>query len=159
MSERARELRQIFDRGFADAVVEKPTTFDYLKIRVGGEPFAVALPEVAALHADLRIASMPSPAHELLGIAAVRTALVPIYDLRRAIGSSATLPPRWTILVAGGTAGFAFDGFDGHARTTMRVTTEANARPLVPLGERAHPLLSVTSLLVSIQTPWLKETR
>jgi chemotaxis signal transduction protein len=156
MSERARELRELFDRGFADALVDKPTTFDYLRLRVAGAPYAVALSEVTSLHVDLRIASMPSPARELLGIAAVRTSLVPIYDLRLAIGASDELAPRWTILVAAGTAGFAFDGFDGHARTTTRVV---DASQLIALGDHSYPLITTTSLLETIQRRWMKEPR
>ncbi len=158
MTDRAAELRAHFDREFAGLPSgDKLATFDYLRIRVAGDPFAVALSEVASFHADLRIASMPSPARELLGIAAVRAALVPMYDLRLAIGASAALPARWSILVRGGRAGFSFDGFDGHARTTARLAVEAGGgRPRVPLGGYAVPVIAVETLLETLQR---KESR
>lgn len=150
------KLRDEFDRGFAEPPPgDKLATFDYLRIRVAGEPFAVALTEVVSFHADLRVAPMPSPVRELIGIAAVRAALVPIYDLRLALGAPAQLPARWSILVKGG--GFSFDGFDGHARTTMRLAVEAGGvRPLITLDGRAYPVIAVESLLETLQG---KETR
>jgi chemotaxis signal transduction protein len=158
MSDRSDELRQLFDRDFAEPPApDKPATLDYLRIRVDGEPFAVALAEVSSFHTDLRVVPMPSPARELLGIAAVRAALVPIYDLRLAIGASASRAARWSILVRGGTAGFSFDGFDGHARTTTRIAVEAGGvRPLVTLDGHAYPVIAVETLLETLQR---KETR
>ena len=140
---------------------EAPAAYDYLRVLVGGEPFALPLVEIAALHADLPVVAVPSPARELLGIAAVRSVLVPIYDLRLAIGAGAALPARWTVLVRGGTAGFSFDGFEGHARTTVRVavTEDGGVRPLVTLAGRSQPVIAIESLLKTIQSRWTKETR
>lgn len=159
--DRAAELRTRFDRGFAEPPEpEAPPTYDYLRIRLGGEPFALVLSEISSLHADLDVVSVPSPARELIGIAAVRSVLVPIYDLRLAIGAAATLPARWTVLVRGGTAGFSFDGFDGHARTIVRVrATEAGVRPLVTLAEQSHPIIGMETVLEKIQGAMTKESR
>lgn len=158
MTERSDDLRQQFDRGFAEPPApDKPATFDYLRIRVGGEPFAVALAEVSSFHTDLRVAPMPSPVRALLGIAAVRAALVPIYDLRLTIGASTSLPARWSILVRSGLGGFSFDGFDGHARTITRIAVEAGGvRPLVTLDGHAYPVIAVEMLLETLQR---KESR
>lgn len=153
MTDRASELRTSFDRGFGEPLPgDKPDTFDYLRVRVAGEPFALALTEIASLHVDLRIAPMPSPARELLGLTSLRARLVPIYDLRLATSASAELPARWIVLVRGGAAGFAFDGFDGFARTTAHATT------LVILDGRAHPVIGIESLLNTIQSRWVKES-
>jgi len=159
--ERAAALRAQFDRAFAEALAPAaPASRDFLRVRVDGEPFAIALTEIASLHAQLHVVAVPTRAPELLGIAAVRTALVPIYDLRIALGASATAPPRWTVLVRGAAAGFAFDGFDGHARSEDRADAEARSavRALVSLDGRAHPVIALGSLLEGIQARWTSST-
>ncbi len=141
MSEdRAAALRAAFDAAFAAAPPAPPVATDaYLRVRIGGEPYAVALAEVAALHVDLHVVPVPSPAPELLGVAVVRAAIAPIYDLRRALGAPATTPPRWVLMARG--AGFACDGFDGHAVAPI------GAQQVVTLAGRAHPIVSLVALL------------
>ena len=84
---RARELRRAFDQTFAE--VPLPVTQDVtnlLGIRVGGDPFAIRLGEVAGLFADRKIVPLPSPVPELLGVAGFRSGLIPIYSLRGFLG-------------------------------------------------------------------------
>ena len=149
--ERALAMRAAFDAAFAAPPEAPPgATEAYLRVRVGGEPYAIALAEVAALHVDLHVVPVPSPAPELLGVAAVRAAIFPIYDLRRILGLPATAAPRWVLLARGGAA-FACDGFDGHAEAP------AGAGQVVSLGDRSHPIVSLASLLDGIKHRW-KET-
>jgi chemotaxis signal transduction protein len=152
--DRATALRAQFDRAFADPPrATAPATRDYLRIRIDGEPHALVLTEIASLHTDLHVVRVPTPAPELLGVAAVRAALVPIYDLRVALGASATAVARWVVLVRGATVGFAFDGFDGHARAEHR--DEQAVTKTIAFGGRAHPLVSLREVLGAIETRWL----
>lgn len=163
-TDRAAQLRERFDRGFAEPLAPPaPATHDYLRVRIGGAPYAIALAEIAALHADLRVVALPSPARELLGIAAVRAALVPIYDLRLAIGAAADGAPRWTVLLRGAPAGFAFDGFDGHARThedargsgaTSTGATSMPATNIVTIDGRDHPVIALVRVLDEMRRRW-----
>ncbi len=152
--DRATAMRAQFDRAFAEPPrPSAPTMRDYLLVRIDGQPHAVAMNEIASLHADLRVARVPTPAPELLGVAAVRAALVPVYDLRLALGASATAVPRWVVLVRGAAAGFAFDGFDGHARSDQQ--QDQAAAKIVAFGGRAHSLVALRELLGSIQARWM----
>jgi len=152
--DRATALRAQFDRAFADPPrPTAPATDDYLLIRIDGEPHAIALNEIASLHADLHVVLVPTHTPELVGVAAVRAALVPVYDLRLALGASATTVVRWVVLVRAATVGFAFDGFDGHARAERR--EEQTAAKLVAFGGRAHPLVSLREVLGAIEARWL----
>ena len=121
MTARAIDLRDVFDRGFADPPPPpEPAHSDFLCIEVAGEPLAIRLAEIASLHADLRIVALPTRAPELLGVAAIRVSIVPIYDLGIALGAASKASARWTVLLRGGTVGFAFAGYDGHARIADR---------------------------------------
>jgi chemotaxis signal transduction protein len=159
MTERASELRDAFDHGFAAALPPPaPAHHDYLCIRVGGQALALALDDVSALHADLCVIAVPSRAPELVGVAAVRAAIVPIYDLRLALGGSSAALSRWTVLVRGGTAGFAFDGFDRHARIAdhaiARATQGSHVRGQFTLDGQPRTVVDLGSVLAAIETRW-----
>lgn len=142
MADRALELQAAFDRGFAEALRgPRAATTDLLRVRLDGAPYVVRLSEVAALHVDLPICAVPTPARELLGVAAIRSALVPIYDLRALLGAPTTHAPRWCAVHT--TVGFAFDGFDG----LLRVETIPNNVPVLDLG----------ALAGSFHARWFKE--
>src|SRR5262249_25581408 len=114
---RASQLREVFDRGFAAAPSPAGAGhLDLLCIAVAGEPCALLLSDVASLHAGLPIVALPTRAPELLGVAAIRASVLPIYDLAIALGMRAAAAPRWTVIHRAGRAGLAFDGHDGHTR-------------------------------------------
>jgi hypothetical protein len=122
LSARAAELRDAFDRGFAaPGAIAEVAPRDFLQIRVAGEPFAIALAQVAALHKDVAIARVPATAPELLGVIAVRAHIVPAYDLRAVLGLARELPPRWMVVARYAPAAFAFDGFERLARSEAAV--------------------------------------
>jgi purine-binding chemotaxis protein CheW len=128
MTDRVDQLRAQFDRGFAAPPSEpEPPQTVLLRVRIGGAPHAIALAEIASLHADLAITPLPGPVPALLGVASIRGVSALIYDLRVALRLDAVAHPRWTVLVRGTTAGFAFDGFEGYARV-------ARAGDVVVLG-------------------------
>jgi chemotaxis signal transduction protein len=158
MTERADELRDAFDRGFAAPIAPpEPAHRDYLCIRVAGTPAAIALGDVASLHAGLRIVALPTRASELLGVAAIRAAIVPIYDLGIAFGTASTAATRWIAVVAGSAAGFAFEGFDGHLRVAERAiaaTAQADGRTRFLLGGQLRSVIDLRSVLAAIEARW-----
>lgn len=158
---RARELGEAFDREFAAAArAEPPGHRDFLCIRIAGEPAAIPLGDVASLHADLRIAPLPTPAPELLGVAAIRAAVVPIYDLGAALGMTMTRSraPRWAVVMAGAAAGFAVDDHDGHARVVEQAiaasSTPGHVLGQLTLAGQPRPILDLRSVLTAIETRW-----
>ena len=157
------ELRDAFDRGFAAAPPPPaPPHTDFLCLRIGGEPAAVVLAEIASLHADLPIVALPTRAPELLGVAAIRAVIVPIYDLAVAVGATTTGAPRWIVLVRGGAAGFAFEICDGHARAPDRsiATSPAGAarrghvRGQLAVSDPPRAIIDLGSVLTAIETRW-----
>lgn len=159
MMTRASELRDAFDRGFAAAELPaEPARSDFIRIQVGGKRAAIRLCEIASLHADLRIVALPTRTSEFLGVAAIRAAVVPIYDLSAAFGSSAIGASRWIALLRSGSAGFAFAAFDGHARIPDASIAVATQRgPIVGqfiLDGQPHPIVDVGSVLTAIETRW-----
>ena len=152
----ATELRMAFDRAFAEAPPSAgPPHIELLRVTLGGAPHVLVLSEIFALHADLRITAVPSRRPELLGVASVRGAIVPVYDLRLAVGVAAVGAPRWTVLVAGGSAGLAFEGFAGHARivaSALATATGSSAiRGSVELGGQRHAVVNLEVVTAMIR--------
>jgi chemotaxis signal transduction protein len=160
--DRAAELRDAFDRGFSAAErAPEPGRHDFLCVRVAGEPFAIPLGDVASLHADLRIIALPARAPELVGVAAIRAVVVPVYDLALALGLAASAAPgaiRWTVLVRGGPAGFAFEGYDGHARIPDREVPLAPrpglARSQVSIAGQPRLVIELAAVMSAISARW-----
>ena len=157
MTAHARELREAFDRGFAEAI--SPQRFshsDLLCIAVGGESYAIRIVDIASLHAGLRVVALPSRAPELLGVAAIRANVVPIYDLATALGLSGGAPPRWMVLHRAAQAGFAFEHHDGHVRIADGSTSATSRRGhivgQVPVDGRPRLVIDLDSVLTAIET-------
>lgn len=132
---RASELRDAFDRGFAEAPAPSAAArHELLRIELAGEPYAIALADIASLHIDQKIVPVPAHTPALLGVIAMRGAIVPVYDLRLLLGVAATRPPRW-LAIAGANA-FAFDHVVGH----FSVTELPPGRVIQHAG-RMHPLV------------------
>jgi chemotaxis signal transduction protein len=163
---RASELRTAFDQSFAELPNEATVHVEnFLAIRIGSDPFAMRLRDVAGLYADRAITSLPSPVSELVGIAGFRGGLVPVYDLRALLGYPTSEPTRWLVLVTTQLepsapptpVALAFDRFDGHLRVSPdAITTGASdgriayVRELVSVEGGPRPIVDVGSLLDSI---------
>ena len=159
MSERAAELRAAFDGAFAAAPApEAAPQVDLLRVRIGGEAYAIALAELAGFHADVRVVPLPSPAAELLGVAAIRGALVPVYDLRVVLGGARGPASRWLALAQGAPPlALAFDQLDGHARALATELAPATGTPIrgaLRLHDRLHQLLDIASIRSVLHTRW-----
>lgn len=132
---RASELRDEFDRAFAAApAVAQATPYELLQIELAGEPYAIALADIRSLHVDLAIVAVPVRTPALLGVIAVRGAIVPVYDLRRSLALPTIRPPRWVVLA--GENAFAFDHVAGHFSVA-----EPPAGRVIQHQGRAHPLV------------------
>jgi chemotaxis signal transduction protein len=132
LAARAVALRDAFDRSFAAArPPDPPPGVDLLAIRVGAEPYALRLSEISGLHPDRRITPLPGAAAVLRGIAGVRSAIVPVYDLAALLGHPQAEDVRWLAMAADERVAFAFAAVDGHLRLPPDaiMANEAGQRP------------------------------
>lgn len=157
-----RELREAFDRSFAEAPRPRGAApEEFLAVRVGEEPYAFRLSEVVALHRDVPVTPYLAGAPPaLLGLAVFRGAAVPVYDLGVLFGAPPRPTPRWVVLArAPALVGLAFDRFEAHvSRDAGELVTAARGaqvgamvRGAVPFGGAARPLVHVRSVVDAIE--------
>jgi purine-binding chemotaxis protein CheW len=159
--ERATELRQAFDRSFAETPVARATELDdLLDIRVALDPYAIHLDQVIGVFADKPVTALPGSFPELLGIAGFRGAIIPVYDLRTLLGYPRGGSQRWLILTAGETRiALAFDQFEGHTRVARTAiaqdsggeTQRHHVREVVRTAEFIRPIVHLPSILEAIR--------
>ena len=155
----AHQLRQDFDQSFAQPPPEAAAaTEDYLAIRLGTDPHALRLAEIASLGLLVAPTRVPGPCPELMGLTGFRGSLVPVYDLRALLGYAAPALPRWRVVLAARPVALAFDGFEGHLRLPCRAATAGSAqahrhvREVLDAGEAGmRPLVSLESVLEAIR--------
>jgi len=163
LSRQAAQLKRDFDRGFAEPMrPPTPQTLDLLRIRLGDDPWAVPLTDVAGLYSGKRVTPVPGNTHALLGLAGFRGALAAVYDLPALIGLAPIPMPRWLLVAEERRIAFAFGALDGHLRIEA-----ASILPLGPDGGTAwtrgfiedgalrRPILHLPALLAKLtpQTP------
>jgi purine-binding chemotaxis protein CheW len=114
----AATLRRLFDRSFAAATAPNTERLeDLIAIRVGSDPYAIRVAEIAGLHPALKVVPVPTPAAQLLGVVGLRGSMAPIYDLAGLLRHPPAANPRWIVLVrVPQPVGFAFDTFESHLR-------------------------------------------
>src|ERR1700761_189814 len=91
--------RRAFDTGFTQPQrPPPPQTLDLLRIRLGDDPWALPLTDMAGLYSGKRITPVPGRAHALLGLAGFRGVLTAVYDLPALIGLAPSPVARWLLL-------------------------------------------------------------
>ena len=129
LSRQAQTLKRDFDRSFAEPMrPPPPQTLDLLRVRLGGDPWAIPLTDMAGLHSGKHITPVPGRTPALLGLAGFRGALAAVYDLPALIGVGASpiSAARWLLLAAERPVAFAFGELEGHLRV--------DAGAVLPLG-------------------------
>jgi purine-binding chemotaxis protein CheW len=111
--------------------------------------------EISGLVTDKRIVAFPSPISELLGVAGIRGALVPVYSLAMLVGYSAEIErTRWLALCgAEATVALAFSDFEGYLRVSGTQLYEAEQKDVG--GTQVQHLVRATDIVravVSIPT-------
>lgn len=157
---RASELREAFDRSFAEAeplAAEAP--LELLLIRVRGNGYALRLGQVLSLQADRKLVPLPSSRPELLGLVGLRGQAVPVYDLSLLLGHAAGASMRWLALVrAASPLAVAFEHFEGQLRAPRAaVVVAAGAAPThrfasasVATPDGARPVIDLTALVAEL---------
>ena len=157
-------LRRRFDESFAApaASMTQPLE-DFLAIRVGSDPFAFRLSEIAGLHVGVKIVPVPSPAVQLLGIVGIRGMMAPIYDLGALLRYPSSVNPRWIVIArAPQPVGFAFEAFESHLQVSRASLTDGNhedagtgvagrhVRGMVRTAGALRPIVHLASMLEMI---------
>jgi len=156
IEERAGALRREFDASFGASVAgDRPRVEDFLMLGVGGDPYALALIEIAGLHRDWRVVPMTSEAPELVGVAGNRGTLVPVYDLGALLGYPSDPVARWIVTVRSPRLAFAFARFDGHLRaSTQAVSTRQGGsipmRGTLSVAGLPRPIIDLTAVADAI---------
>lgn len=157
---RAAELREAFDRSFAEPQpLGPPPLVDLLAIRIGAERYVLRLGEIAGLYPNRTITPVPGGAYALLGIAGFRGAIVPVYDLQLLLGHQAAETPRWLVTVAAATAAFAVTEQEGLFRlppeAIVSQQSDGPARPHVRefarTAENVRPVVDLFSILDAVR--------
>ena len=109
------QLRSAFDESFAVKAGSREERESVIPIRVAGQAFAIRTCHITGLMKCRKIVPLPSRIPELLGVAALRGSLVPVYDLAALLRIPPGVGwPSWLMLVPCDTPiGLAFDGFEG----------------------------------------------
>jgi chemotaxis signal transduction protein len=160
LSGKLRELVEDFDQGFARRPPLADQLFeDLLAVRVGSEPFALRLSQIAGLFASRKIVPLPSPVPELLGLASFRATIVPVYDLSALLGRERLVEPRWLVMTAELPVALGFGELIGHRRLATHDILKEERGPGTALHvpevargpEGLYPVVDVASLVASIR--------
>lgn len=130
------ETRRRFDHSFSlphpplDNDVE-----DFLAIRVGGHPYALRATELVRVEPIGRTSVLPGSNSWLVGLAAVRGKLIPVYSLDLILSYQRPAADyKWIAIGREELLGFAFDSVDGYLRTQrVRIVNASTANQ-----DRAH---------------------
>jgi chemotaxis signal transduction protein len=128
MGDTAAALRRRFDQSFAAPEASTTQRLEgFLAIRVGSDPFALRLSEIAGLHVGVKIVPVPSPATQLLGIVGIRGKTAPIYDLAALLRYPPAANSRWFVFArAPQPVGFAFEAFESHLQVSPASLANGN---------------------------------
>ena len=156
LADRLADLRRTFDQSFAaPPPAPAPQQQDLLLVRVAGAPYAMRLAQIAGVFADQPVAPLPGPVAELLGVAAFRGTLVPVYDLAALLGHPPATAPRWLVLAGtGSTLALAFDAVDGHRRIAATGVAAAagsgHVSGVAHLDAGVRPILNLPAVAAEI---------
>lgn len=159
LSQRAAELRRLFDQSFAEAPGSAAESrHAFLAVGVGGDNYALRLSDVSELYVDKKVVPLPSHSPDLLGIASFRGVLIPIFDLRLLLGYGAGAWPRWLVLTKLDLSiGLAFDRLDGYltvaseAVVTAAETRRKHLAEAVSADGLVRPVINVPSIIKTVQ--------
>lgn len=156
---RLAELREAFDRSFAEQPVRLGDTMEsLLEIGIGEHAYALRMSEIVGLFGNRTTTRLPAAVPELLGIAGVRGSILPVYDLGAFLDAPLAEAPRWLVVAADQFVGLAFARFHRHLRVTPEAfvrhdegdRTNRHLREGVIVGDRLRPVVSVDSILATI---------
>jgi len=162
VSTRAEELREQFDRSFAEPARRHHVEHvDLLAVRAGGSAYALRLGQTSGLFPNRPVTPLPGPLGALLGVAGFGTRIVPVYDLAALLGHPVPARPRWLVLAAGDPPlALAFHDLDGHVRVpcasiiteTAGATARGSFRGMVQLADGIRPIVDLPAARAAVHS-------
>ncbi|HEY4057179.1 MAG TPA: chemotaxis protein CheW, partial [Kofleriaceae bacterium] len=97
------ELRAVFDRAFREPhPPEARDKYSLILIGVAGARYAIPVDKITTIQVDARIGPMPAKERGMCGLATVRNAIVPVFDLGVALGHrNDAQAGRWIVIASG----------------------------------------------------------
>lgn len=145
MKDTAHRLRDNFDRTFGrpHAAADGGRT-DLLGLSLRGDPHAIRLSDISYVTSNRVITPIPTRSIALLGIAGLRGAIVPVFDLGALVGYPRLPDPRWFAVVEreGSAVGLAFDTLLG----LVRAPAGSSVKEVVEVEGQVWPLLEVAAM-------------
>ncbi len=160
VASKAAELRNAFDRARAipSSSGAEEQTEDLLAIRVSQDAYAIRVREISGLVTDRKIVAFPTPIPELLGVAGIRGALIPVYSLAALLGYRAEPElARWLALC--GTeepVAIAFSDLEGYVRVPLAQLHSAEQKA-VARTHVEHVLRATDMVRAVVSIPLIRE--
>jgi chemotaxis signal transduction protein len=159
--ETVKSMRDAFDHGFAVPLHAQTQDWqDFLLIRLGPLPHAVAMSEIQGLQRTDHITHLPGPLPALLGISGHKGRILPTYDLAALLTLPPVQRPLWQLVTRAPSVILAIDDFDRHVRCPSHAIARQSITEHAVQGHiHAHlhtdegrwPIVSVAAVLRSIQ--------
>ncbi len=162
--DRVSHLRREFDRTFSLPMAkQRGAPHNFLACRVGNEGLAISLAELTGLQRRGKVVPFRGAVPGLLGVAGIRSRLIPIYQLSALLGlpPSGRPEPWWAVCGDAEPVGLAFDGFEGYVQATaedVKPRPDAHGpcaaflREVLATAGAVRPILHLPSLIDSIRT-------
>jgi purine-binding chemotaxis protein CheW len=159
---KAMQLRHAFDLSFAAPLSqESQDVEDILTVRIGGDPYAIRLRDIAGVVTKRPVVSVPSPRHDLLGVAGIRGNIVPVFDLASLLGyPQVPNATRWMVLCAlDEPIALAFSDFEGYLRlpaSALHVdekprTAQQHPQEIARTDSGVRPVISIPLIVATIR--------
>lgn len=155
------ELRRAFDETFATpAELEREELRALIEIRVGCDSMVLRADQITGIGRCRRIVPVLSRIPELIGIAGMRGAMVPVFDLAALLGRPpGTRQPPWIALAhAESPVALAFEEFEGQVevkRTCLfddeSSPSRRHVRQLARIGSSVRAVIDVASVAEAIR--------
>lgn len=154
------DLRRAFDETFARPVADVVTDAqELIAVPIGSDRYLLQVRELAGLFAERRVVALPTRTPMFLGVAGIRGAVVPVWQLAGLLGHPGDEhAPRWLALASTPRVGLAFGRFGGHVRlppaaipTAPDRDAGAHVRAVVRLDGVVHRIVDIPSILAAIE--------
>ena len=160
---RVEELRAAFDAVFAEPPpAPAGQTDDFLTVEVGTDSYALRLTEMDGVHRAPQLTPLPGAPALLLGIAAVRGRVVPVFDLASLLGygRGEAQPPAIVLCRSERSVGLALGAIGRHFRVPptevqsrgSRDSGRAHVHAFVRTGDAVRPVVDIGSVLEAIRS-------
>lgn len=158
----AARMRADFDRIFTEPPPAREAAgVALLTLWVGGDPYAIRGSEIGGLLAGRPITKMPGADPAYLGLAGLRGALLPVWDLALALGYPRAPRIPWMVFSSHEPAwALAFERFDAYHRVSKSALVAGPAqgpfstvsRQGIDIGGTFRTVLDLDQLVKAIQT-------